>query len=486
MQIKKLLIVALSLCLFAPLSFGQTTGVKTAEKLNQAQASAMSAKDAEREAQVDALMAEWSKGETPGAAVLVVQDGRVLLKKGYGLANVETKELIRPDTVFDLASVSKQFTAMAVMMLAERGKLSLDDPLSKFFPGFPAYAQNITVRHILNHTSGLTDYMEVLTATGKIDKNWKAGGFEPTSADTVKLLSEQKELRFAPGEKWEYSNSGYVVLGQIVVKASGKSLPKFLKENIFQPLGMNHTLVSDETRPKIKNRAISYRMEAGKYTNADYTPLNLIYGDGNVNTTIEDMYLWDQALYTEKLVKAATLKQAFTSGKLTNGKETGYGFGWSTIKYGGLETVGHSGGWAGFRTDITRFPQERFTVVVLSNLGSFKIGKTSQKIIGIYLGDKLTFPPAPTAVKVDSAALQKYVGKYELAPEFILTVTLENDALHLQATGQGKNKLAAKSEADFYLEAVTQISLTFNKNEKGEVTGLTLHQNGDHPAKKIE
>jgi CubicO group peptidase (beta-lactamase class C family) len=483
MQMKKLLIVALSLSLCAALSFGQTTAVKPAGKSNQAPASALSAKDAERAAQVDALMAEWSKGETPGAAVLVVQDGRVLLKKGYGLANVETKEPIRPDTVFDLASVSKQFTAMAVLMLAERGKLSLDDPLSKFFPAFPAYAQKITVRHILNHTSGLPDYMVIMTATGKIDKNWKAGGFEPTSADTVKLLAEQKELRFAPGEKWEYSNSGYVVLGQIVVKASGKSLAQFLKENIFQPLGMNNTLVSDETRPKIKNRAISYGPDGGKFVNADYTPLNLIYGDGNVNTTIEDMYLWDQALYTEKLVKAATLKQAFTPGKLASGKETGYGFGWAVGKYGGLEMIGHAGGWAGFRTDIKRFPQERFTVVVLSNLGNFRPTKISEKIAAIYLGDKLTFP---AAVKVDAAILQKYVGKYELAPQFILTITLENDALHAQATGQGKNKLAAKSEVDFYLEAAAEISLTFNKNEKGEVTGLTLHQNGDHPAKKIE
>ena len=484
-QMKRLLAIILSLSLGAASALGQTKNGKTAEKSSAAQTTAAAAtveKNAgERAAQVDALMAQWK--ESPGAAVLVVQDGRILLSKGYGLSNVETKEPIRPDTVFDLASVSKQFTAMAILMLVERGKLSLDDPLSKFFPEFPPHAQKITVRHILNHTSGLPDYMVIFTANGKIDKNWKPGGFEPTSADTVKLLAEQKELRFAPGEKWEYSNSGYVVLGQIAGKAAGKPLPQFLKENVFQPLGMKSTLVADESKPKIKNRAISYGMEAGKFENADYTPLNLIYGDGNVNTTIEDMFLWDQALYTEKLVKSATLKQAFTSGKLTSGKETGYGFGWSVGQYGGLEIVGHSGGWAGFRTDITRFPQEKFTVVVLSNLGSFRPGAISRKIAAIYLGDKLKLP---VAVKVDSAILQKYVGEYELRPGFILTVTLDNDVLSAQATGQGKVKLVAKSETDFHLEIAESISLTFNRDEKGEVTGLTLHQNGDHPAKKIK
>ncbi len=481
MQIKKLLAIVLSIGLCAAASYGQTKTGQNSGKAATAPAPAANQKLDERAAQVDALMAGWS--DKPGAAVLVVQDGRVLLSKGYGLANVEGKEQIRPDTVFDLASVSKQFTAMAILMLAERGKLSLDDPLTKFFPEFPAYAQKITVRHILNHTSGLPDYMGAFTSTGKIDKDWKAGGFEPTSADVVKLLSEQKEARFAAGEKWEYSNSGYVVLGQIVLKASGKPLPQFLKENVFEPLGMKSTLVADESRPKIKNRAISYAPEGDKYTNIDYTPLNLIYGDGNVNTTIEDMYKWDQALYTEKLVKAATLKQAFTSGKLASGKEIGYGFGWGIGKYGDLETVSHSGGWAGFRTDIMRFPQQRFTVVVLSNFGAFRPASISKKVAAIYLADKLNLP---TAVKVDPAILQKYVGEYELRPGMVLSVTLENNVLRAQPTGQGKTTLAAKSEVDFYLEEVESISLTFNKDEKGEVNGLTLHQNGDHVAKKIK
>ncbi len=479
---KKLLTIALSFTFAATTIVAQTPTAKSGSSTPVAAASAKSESKEDRAARVDALMAQWNTGETPGAAVLVVRDGQILLSKGYGLSNVDGKTPIRPDTVFDLASVSKQFTSMAILILAERGKLSLDDPLSKFFPEFPAYAQKITVRNILNHTSGLPDYMELLMTAGKIDKQWQPGGFEPTSADVIKVLAEAKDPRFGAGEKFEYSNSGYVVLGQIATRAAGKPLPQFLKENVFEPLGMKSTLIADETKPKIKNRAVSYGFEAGKYVDADYTPLNLIYGDGNVNTTIEDMFKWDQALYTEKLIKTATLKQAFTSGKLNDGKETGYGFGWGIGKFGGLDVVAHSGGWAGFRTDIMRFPQERFTVVVLSNWAHFRPADIARMVARIYLADKLVTPPS---VQVDAAILQKYVGKYELRPQLVLDITLENGGLRIQATGQPKFTLTAKSETDFNLEEIEGVSITFNRDEKGEVTSATLHQNGDHIAKRI-
>jgi CubicO group peptidase (beta-lactamase class C family) len=477
---KKLLTIALFFSFAATALVAQTPTAKSGSLPPVGTLTVGPASKEELAARVDALLAQWNTGETPGVAVLVVRDGQILLSKGYGLSNIEGKAPIRPDTVFDLASVSKQFTSMAILMLAERGKLSVDDPLSKFFPEFPAYAQKITVRHILNHTSGLPDYMEVLMTAGKIDKEWKPGGFEPTSADVIKVLAEQKAPRFVPGEKFEYSNSGYVVLGQIATKVAGKPLPQFLKENVFEPLGMKSTLVADETKPKIKNRATSYGLEAGKYVDADYTPLNLIYGDGNVNTTIEDMFKWDQALYTEKLIKTATLKQAFTSGKLNDGKETGYGFGWGIGKFNGMDVVAHSGGWAGFRTDIMRLPNERFTVVVLANWAHFRPADISRKIARIYLADKLPLP-----MQIDSAILQKYVGKYELRPQFILDVTLENGGLRIQATGQPKFTLRTVSQTDFSLEEIEGVSITFNRDEKGEVTSATLHQNGDHVAKRI-
>jgi len=312
---------------------------------------------------------------------MVIRDGKVLHKKGYGLADVAAKTPIDEHTIFDLASVSKQFTAMAIMILAERGKLSYDDPLSKFFPELPPYAAKITVRHLLNHTSGLPDYMGEYQKLGK-------PGFEPTAREVIGMLAGIREPLFAPGEKWQYSNSGYVVLAQVAEKASGVSFPAFVKTNIFVPLGMNSSVVADEARPTIAHRAISYRGEGSDAVNIDYTPLNRVYGDGNVNTSIEDMYKWDQALYTDKLVTQSTIEQAFTPGTLNDGSRTTYGFGWTIGAVNGRRMVLHGGAWVGFRTFIARIPSERFTVIVLSNRASFNPGVVGQQIAQVYLGDK--------------------------------------------------------------------------------------------------
>jgi len=263
--------------------------------------------------------------------VLVVQDRRIVHKKGYGLADIAANAPITPNTAFDLGSISKPFTAMAIMMLAERGELRYGDPLSRFFPEFPSYARKITIWHLLHHSHGFPDYEGLFVKSGMIDKDYprpskgKEEGFEPTIRDTLRLLAQQKELRFAPGDKYEYGGSGYVLLALIIEKVSGKPYSRFLKENIFRPLGMNSTLVYDETRPKVKNKAVSYSRVGERYKDIDYTPLNLIYGDGNVNSTVEDLYKWDQALYTDRLLRAETLEQAFTPGKLNDGMDTGYG-----------------------------------------------------------------------------------------------------------------------------------------------------------------
>ena len=312
----------------------------------------------------------------------MIHNGKVVHKKGYGLANIETKTPITNTTTFDLASCSKQFTAMAIMMLAERGKLSYDDPLTKFFPEFPAYASKITVRHLLNHTSGLPDYM------GVFSKRPAGISEEPSSREAVTMLSQIREPLFAPGDRWEYSNSGYVVLANIVEKASGMTFPAFLKQNVFDPLGMTTTIVSDQIKAPAMNRAISYAPAAGGFRDADYTPLNRIYGDGNVNTSIEDMYKWDQALYTDRLVKQSTLALAFTPATLNDGSRTNYGFGWTIGEENGVRVISHGGAWVGFRTNITRIPSEHFSVVVLSNAANFNPSLLVKRITAIYLPDK--------------------------------------------------------------------------------------------------
>lgn len=426
---------------------------------------------------VDSLFATWNKGDTPGAAVIVIKDGQILLKKGYGLANLENKKPIEPDTAFLLASVTKQFTAMAIMILAEYGKLRYDDSLSQFFPQFPSYSQKITVRHLLYHLAGFPEYDDLFLESGELDKDYPRSAnsmrssFEPTVKDALAILAEVKELHFAPGEKFEYSNSGYVILALIVEKVTGQTFSQFLQQNIFQPLDMRRSLLYDETRPQIQNVATSYTLEDGDYKDIDYAPQNAIYGEDNIYTTIEDMYKWDQALYTEQLVKAATLKEAFTSGRLNNGQASGYGFGWGVHRFLGLDALAHSGSWLGFRTSIVRIPSQHFTVVVLANLAQIDAADFAAKISKIYLADKMIFP---VAIQLAPDIMQKYVGRYEIEPEYIAEVMLENDSLWMQMLHGEKSKLLPESEATYFFEGREEENLTFNKNDTGNVISVTV------------
>ena len=409
--------------------------------------------------------------------MIIIKDHQVLLKKGYGLADVEAKKPITPDTAFLLASVTKQFTAMAIMMLAERKKLSYEDPLSKFFPEFPSYAQNITVRKLLNHLAGLTEYDDLFVESGMVDRDWprssksKPSNFEPTSKDALKLLTQQKTLRFSPGEKFEYSNSGYVILAQIVEKVSGNSFAEFLRENIFRPLGMKRSLLNDEVRPSIPNLASSYTFKDHVYREIDYTPLNAIYGEDNIYSTVEDLYKWDQALYTEKLVRASTLREAFTPGRLADGTLTNYGFGWRLGKFLGLDTVSHTGSWLGFNNYYVRFPGERFSVIVLSNSTQFQPVMIANKIARIYLAAKVKLP---VAIRIDPTVARSYVGKYEFAPGAIAEITLENGELWIKPPDLERTRLLASSLDVLFLEGREELILRFKRDAAGNVTGFTV------------
>ena len=458
---------------------------------------------ADKSGQVDALFLQLTQGRTPGAAVLVVQDGRVVHKKGYGLADIAANIPITPNTAFDIGSISKPFTAMGIMMLAERGKLRYGDSLSRFFPELPSYAQKITIWHLLHHTHGFPDYEGLFVNSGMIDKEYplpfkgKRGGFEPTIKDTLRLLAQQKELRFAPGDKYEYGGSGYVLLALIIEKISSKSYAQFLKENIFQPLGMNSTLVYDETRPKVKNKAVSYARVREGYKDIDYTPLNLIYGDGNVNSTVEDLYKWDQALYTEKLLTVRTLEQAFTPGKLNDGTETGYGSGWLVKNSPGLRRIAHGGSWVGFRSLMVRYPDQRLTIIVLSNFAEFDRETLVYKIARIYLADQIVLP---RAVKVEPEALREYVGRYMLCewvpagatdcggrldPEAYFDVTLEQGALWVKPSKREKVRLIPESAAKFFVDGVEDARFIFNKNARGDVISITRWQFVEQVAQRV-
>ena len=286
-------------------------------------------------------------------AVAVIRDGKLVHSKGYGLADIDTGIAIRPDTPFYLASVSKQITAMAVMILVERGKLSYDTRLVDYFSEAPVHWRTITIDHLLTHRSGIPDWFRLM---GPRDRS----GF--TNDDVFDLLLQNAALEFTPGEQFKYSNSGYVLLAMLIESVSGQPFHVFVKENIFDPLGMTDSLVYDQTRPDVPGRARGYRHTNDGFVLDDYDLLTT--GAGGMFSTAEDLFKWDQALYTDDLVGHATIERAFTG-------TPHYGYGWFIDEYEGMKRLSHGGGLAGFRTYIVRIPDAKFSVIVLSN-GSFK------------------------------------------------------------------------------------------------------------------
>ncbi|HKS28201.1 MAG TPA: serine hydrolase [Pyrinomonadaceae bacterium] len=433
-----------------------------------------------RSAQVDALMAAVVKENSPGAAVMVIRDGKVLHSKGYGLARLDTKEPVGTGTAFELSSTSKPFTALAAMLLVRQGKLSLDDPLSKFFPAFPAYAKKITVRHLLNHTSGLVD---------ALDPKWFRKGYEPTAKDFAVMMAKEKTVRSEPGEKFEYNNAGYVLLALIVEKASGQPFARFMKESIFKPLGMNDTFIYDESKPSAARMAVSYFFEDNQFKPYLPTSDTFLYGAKGVVSTLEDMYRWEMAIESGKLLEPSLLKQTFTPARLTNGMETTYGFGWYVYKDNGLDVYEHPGGYYAYRANIRRYPGLRTTVILLSNNALVEPVQLARKIAQIYVGDAAA-QSAAAAVEISEAILKEYAGKYEgdpsVMPNLIIEVTLEGNELYITSPIKPKTKLIAQSATEFQI-AETASTVTFKRDDKGTVAGLTLKtRRGLVEAKKLQ
>ena len=348
---------------------------------------------------VDALFSAYNQANVPGASVIVILDGKVLYRHAYGLADVEGHVAASTATNYRLASVTKQFTAMAIMILAERKQLSLDDDLTKFFPDYPAYGKQITIRHLLTHTSGLRAYEELIVTpavlppvssrAGEITGGKTAGATERTAQlkdlDVLDLLKRQDGTYFAPGSEWRYSNTGYAHLALIVEKASGIGFAAFLKKNIFDPLHMSGTVAFEEGISTVRNRAYGYSQRGERFERTDQSLTSAVLGDGGIYSSVEDLYRWDQALYTTRLVRAESLQMAFTPAVLSGGKKTSYGFGCEIGEYRGLKAVRHGGSTMGFRTHICRIPEKRFTVIVLINRSNAKPEEIADRIADLYL-----------------------------------------------------------------------------------------------------
>jgi CubicO group peptidase (beta-lactamase class C family) len=322
---------------------------------------------------VDHIFQSYSGENLPGAAVMVIHQGTPVITKTYGMANLEKKIPVTPLTNFRLASVTKQFTAMCIMMLEEQGKLSYDTAIGSIFPEFPSYGKNITIRNLLQHTSGLIDYEDLI-----IDSL----PYQITDREILEMMLQQDSTYFEVGTEYRYSNTGYAILAMVVEKLSGHSFAEFIKANIFDPAGMDSTLAYEKGISEVPQRAYGYTVgyDTTKFTDQSVT--SAVLGDGGIYSSLNDLYKWDQALYTDTLVSQQSLKRAYTPHLEI------YGFGWRIDEYKGHPRVHHTGSTKGFRTVIQRYPEDQFTVIVLTNRNDPDVAPLAEKITDILLLNK--------------------------------------------------------------------------------------------------
>jgi CubicO group peptidase (beta-lactamase class C family) len=435
-------------------------------------------------ARVDKLFGDVDKPDSPGAAIAVIKDGAVIYKRGYGIANLEYNVPITPTTVFHVASVSKQFTAFAVTLLANQGKLSLDDDIRKHIPEVPDFGKKITIRNLIHHTSGLRDQWELLAMGG-----WRLDDVI-TKDHILKMVRYQKELNFEPGQEHLYSNTGYTLLAVIAERVSGQSFREFTEANIFKPLGMTNTHFHDDHQMIVKNRAYSYSSSNNGFRLAALNYANV--GATSLFTTAEDLAKWVLNFEDKKIGGAPVIEQMQQKGILSNGKQLDYAFGLSIGPYRGLSTIGHSGGDAGYRSFAFWFPEQRFGVVVLSNLGSFNPSRVARQIADIYLADKLLpeaaapKPPEPVAVKVNPEIFNAFTGRYLADSWSVITITKEGDKLFGQPEGQSKAEMIPLAESKFAVKDVGG-EVTFERDESGKITRFKLERTGQsQTANRIE
>jgi CubicO group peptidase (beta-lactamase class C family) len=438
---------------------------------------------------VDHLFKKWDQKDSPGAAVGIIQKGNLIYTNGYGSANLDYDVPIDADSKFYIASTSKQFTAACLALLVQEGKLKLEDDIRKHIPELPDYGKTITIRHLVHHTSGLRDYLELMSLAGKSFENYF------NISDGIELLCRQKALNFDPGAEYLYSNSGYILLAEIVTRVSGKSIREYADEKIFRPLGMKNTFFNDNHKQVTKNRVVSYRPEGNGYLRfvQNFDAL----GDGNLLTTVNDLYLWDQNFYHKKVGGSAFLDLIHTRGTLNNGKELDYAFGLGHGEYRGLKTVSHGGGMLGFRTQLIRFPEQEFSVIVLANITNFNPTARAYEIADIFLKDQLKKKKARAKNRIknpknkkkyqrSAAELKIYEGNYyseELDTYYHLH--LEDDRLKLMRKYADPIAVEPAQKDEFEVfNGFGQI--TFNREDEqvqgfvlnaGRVKGITFVKN---------
>jgi CubicO group peptidase (beta-lactamase class C family)/uncharacterized protein YneR len=429
-----------------------------------AQARAMQPPDAAALAtKIDTVMSETYKPGEPGAAIIVRKDGRTIFRKGYGLADLELGVPIEPDMVFRLGSITKQFTAVSILKLAEQGKLSLQDEITKFLPGYPTQNRRITVEHLLTHTSGIQSYTDM--------PEWLPLWRKDFSLPELIDLFKDKPMRFEPGERWVYNNSGYILLGAIIEKVSGWTYEEYVEAEIFKPLGMSHSYYGSAERI-IPRRIPGYQAGKKGFVNAPYLSMTQPYAAGSLLSNVDDLAVWSDAVFSGRLVKRELLAKALTPYKLKNGELTGYGYGWFIADFGGHRSVEHGGGINGFTSYEMTLPEDRVFLAILTNGAIAGRGPEPRavKIARLALG-----LPEPELKPVSLAAseLDRLTGVYVDQAGEEAYILREGANLVFQRKGQDRNAILATSPVEFFFKERPD-RIRFRTSDAGMVTGLRV------------
>lgn len=435
-----------------------------------------------KEGKVDQAFYAYKINDGPGAAVAIQQKGKILYSNGYGLANLEYDIPVTPTSVFHIASVSKQFTAFSILLLQADGKLNINDDIRKYIPEVPDFGTTITLKHLATHTSGLRDQWNLLQMAG-----WRMDDVI-TKEHVLKLVSRQEELNFEPGEEMYYCNTGFTLLAEVVARVSGKSFAEFTKERIFDPLEMTNTLFYDDHEKIVKNRAYSYYESASGYKKSVLNYANV--GATSLFTTVEDLSKWAENFSDLKIGSKEIIKTLNTRAILNNGDTVAAAMGQFVGKYKGLNEIQHGGADAGYRSYLTRIPDEDFSVVVFGNSASFNPSGFAHKVVDIYLSDLLkeeeeaeneneaSEEVAETVTLVLSPELIKtYLGEYELQPGFVVSISEENGILLAKPSGQSAQVLEALSETEFKVGDIGA-NIHFEKTDGTPAKSFKLDQGG--------
>lgn len=395
-------------------------------------------------------------------SVLVAQGDKILLNKGYGFANLEWSIPDSPSTKFRLGSITKQFTAASILLLEERGKLKTDDPVKQYLPDAPAAWDKITIFNLLTHTSGIPSFTSF--------PDYRSTEAMPTTSEQLVARFRDKPLNFQPGESWEYSNSGYALLGYLIEKISGESYKDFVQENLFTPLGMKNSGY-DLNAPIIERRAAGYAPGPEGPVNAGYIDMSIPFSAGALYSTTGDLLRWEQGLFGGKVLSPASLK------KMTTPFKNDYAFGLGVRVVDGHTLIEHGGGIEGFNTQLSYYPDDKLTVIVLANLNGGAPSDIAAKLASVAHGEKVVLTSERKEINVAKDILMRYVGTYAITPTIKNVITLEDGHLMTQLTNQPKFPLFAESETTFFLKVV-DAQVEFSKDDKGAFTILTIHQGG--------